>query len=37
MSVPRLVLCGLEPGPALALTAGAVLALLRAVGAPPGP
>jgi cobyrinic acid a,c-diamide synthase len=27
MSVPRLVLCGLEPGPALALTAGAVLAL----------
>ncbi len=26
MSVPRLVLCGLEPGPALALTAGAVLA-----------
>ena len=27
MSVPRLVLCGLEPGPALALTAGALLAL----------
>ena len=25
MSVPRLVLCGLEPGPALALAAGAVL------------
>jgi cobyrinic acid a,c-diamide synthase len=27
MSVPRLVLCGLEPGPALALAAGAVLEL----------
>ncbi len=26
MSVPRLVLCGLEPGPAVALAAGAVLA-----------
>ena len=26
MSVPRLVLCGLEPGPALALAAGALLA-----------
>jgi cobyrinic acid a,c-diamide synthase len=26
MSVPRLVLCGLEPGPALALVAGALLA-----------
>src|SRR5664280_2995648 len=28
MSVPRLVLCGLEPGPAVALAAGAVLASL---------
>ena len=27
MSVPRLVLCGLEPGPAVALVAGALLAL----------
>jgi cobyrinic acid a,c-diamide synthase len=28
MSVPRLVLCGLEPGPAVALAAGAVLSCL---------
>ena len=28
MSVPRLVLCGLEPGPAVALAAGAVLSSL---------
>jgi cobyrinic acid a,c-diamide synthase len=33
MSVPRLLLCGLEPGPALALAAGALLEALSSRGA----